>query len=117
MNGEEKDVMIEFAGKLGSLTEAIQSLRTTTERIERKMDKNHESWQENCRRLRQDCGAVKAIPTIFEKLKALSDRLSKVETNSAVQKMTWKLLAKIVTAAGGAAGGVIAALKALGILK
>ena len=116
MNGEDRDTILDFAGKIGSLTTAIEGLKTTTERIEQKMDKSHESWEANCRRLRQDCGATKAIPDIFQKLKSITQRVEKLEISQRVAQLTRAQLVKIIGTAVTITTGIVGLLKALGIL-
>jgi len=116
MNGEDRDTMLDFAGKIGSLTEAIDGLRTTTERIERKMDSDHEKWQENCRRLRNECAAIKEIPFIQKVLTSLTKRTEKLELNKTVQQLTWKTISKLVGSAVAITTALVGLLKALGIL-
>ena len=116
MNGEDREFMLEVSGTIGRLTEATDSLKTTMERIEGKIDSNNEKWQENCRRLRNECAAIKEIPFIQKVLTSLTKRIEKLELNKTVQQLTWKTVSKLVGSAVAITTALVGLLKALGIL-
>lgn len=105
MNGEEKDILIRFAGQIGELVAEVKGLKSNVENVLEKIDQ----YQEDCENFRRDCSAVKVLPAVIE-------RVNKMETNQRVQALTRKQIFKIISAAVGIATGISALLKALGIL-
>ena len=112
MDGEERNVLLEFSSKLGELSAGVQGLMKAIDKIDAKIDRRDEL----CRQLRSECVAVKEIPLIKQVIEKLTKRVEKLELNKTIQQLTMRQLLKIIGAAATVATGVSAVLKALGIL-